>query len=353
MRELKHLDRKNDRILVTGAAGFIGFHLCKALLEQGFPVTGLDCINDYYAISLKQARMDLLSKYQNFVFIKEDMADAQKMEQLFRENVFHTVVNLAAQPGVRYSLINPAAYINSNLLGYYNILEQCRQTEVSHLVYASSSSVYGLNEKMPYEVSDNVDHPISLYAATKKSNELLAHSYSHLFKLPTTGLRFFTVYGPWGRPDMSPIIFAKAIYLGKPLQLFNYGDMRRDFTFIDDIIQGVLGVIDTIPKPNPKWDGNNPDPSSSPEGPFRVYNIGAGNPVHLRHFLQLMEEGLGKKAIVIEKPIQPGDVLATYAGVDALRNDTGYKPETSVEVGVGIFIDWFKEYFIDGNRPIP
>ena len=332
------------KILVTGAAGFIGFHLSQKLLAREDEVIGLDNLNNYYEVSLKEARLNLLKKEENFSFYKIDLAHQENIEKLFQDHQFDIVVNLAAQAGVRYSLENPHIYINSNMVGFTNILEGCRYGQVKHLVFASSSSVYGANTKIPFSVHDNVDHPISLYAATKKSNELMAHTYSHLYNLPTTGLRFFTVYGPWGRPDMALFSFTKAILEGKPINVFNYGKMKRDFTYIDDIIEGVIRVIDKIPQPNQNWSGNNPDPSSS-KAPYKIYNIGNNKPVELLYFIEVIESCLNKKAQKNMLPIQPGDVPITYANVDDLMNDVGFKPNTSIEVGIKNFVNWYRDYY--------
>lgn len=332
------------KVLVTGAAGFIGFHVSRQLLEQGHVVVGLDNLNDYYAVSLKEDRLKELAPFANFRFEKADLADRETIARLFAEEKFDRVVNLAAQAGVRYSLENPHAYVDSNLVGFVNILEGCRQNKVEHLVYASSSSVYGANETMPFSEQDNVDHPVSLYAATKKANELMAHTYSHLYGVPTTGLRFFTVYGPWGRPDMSPILFAKAILEGKPLKVFNYGQHRRDFTYIDDIVNGVLLSLNRIPEGNPEWSGLTPDPSSS-RAPWKVYNIGNSQPVELLHYIEVIEKALGKTTEKELLPLQPGDVEHTYADVTALQKDTGYQPRFSIEEGVDEFIRWYKGYY--------
>lgn len=332
------------KILVTGSAGFIGYHLSQRLLSRGDKVIGLDNINDYYDVSLKEARLELLKQQNNFSFYKLDLADQQRIEKLFQDHQFEIVVNLAAQAGVRYSLKNPHAYINSNIVGFTNILEGCRYSQVKHLVFASSSSVYGANTKIPFSVHDNVDHPISLYAASKKSNELMAHTYSHLYNLPTTGLRFFTVYGPWGRPDMALFLFTKAILSGQPINVFNYGKMRRDFTYIDDIIEGVTRVIDNLPQPNPDWSGENPDPGTS-KAPYKIYNIGNNNPVELLHFIEVIESCLGMKAKRNMLPMQPGDVPINYADVDDLMKDVGFKPNTPIEVGVQRFMDWYKNYY--------
>ncbi|MEI8187020.1 MAG: NAD-dependent epimerase [Chlorobiaceae bacterium] len=331
-------------ILVTGAAGFIGFHVCKQLLERGDRVTGVDNMNDYYEVSLKDARLSILMPYVGFRFIKADIADKSSMEELFLASSFDRVINLAAQAGVRYSLINPHAYINSNILGFLNILEGCRHHGVKHLVYASSSSVYGANETMPFSVHDNVDHPLSLYAASKKANELMAHTYSHLYNLPTTGLRFFTVYGPWGRPDMALFLFTDAIMNNKPIQVFNYGKHRRDFTFIDDITEGVIRTLDHIAELNPDWSGLNPDPGTS-RAPWRVYNIGNSRPVNLMNYIEALEHELGRTATKEFLPMQPGDVPDTYADVDQLMQDVQYKPETTVKEGIRRFVTWYRDYY--------
>ena len=332
------------KILVTGAAGFIGFHVARTLLADEHEVVGLDNLNDYYDVSLKQARLDGLTPYPNFRFVQQDLADRDAMAALFAEQGFDRVVHLAAQAGVRYSLENPMAYADSNLTGFLTILEGCRHNKVEHLVYASSSSVYGANETMPFSEGDNVDHPVSLYAATKKANELMAHTYSHIYGLPTTGLRFFTVYGPWGRPDMSPILFADAISQGKPLKVFNYGQHKRDFTYIDDIVDGVIRALNRIPEGNPDWSGLTPDPSSS-RAPWKVYNIGNSQPVELLRYIELMEAALGKTTEKELLPLQPGDVEHTYADVTALQRDTGYAPQTSIEEGLRRFVEWYRSYY--------
>jgi len=332
------------KILVTGSAGFIGFHLAKVLLDRGDEVVGLDNLNDYYDVSLKQARLEQIANHPNFRFVKIDLADREGMAQLFREEQFDRVVNLAAQAGVRYSLKNPHAYVDSNLVGFVNILEGCRHNGVQHLVYASSSSVYGANTTMPFSIHHNVDHPVSLYAASKKANELMAHTYAHLYRLPVTGLRFFTVYGPWGRPDMALFLFTKAILEGKSIDVFNYGKMRRDFTYIDDIVEGVVRTLDHTAQANPDWSGADPDPGTS-NAPYRLYNIGNNNPVELLHLIETLEKALGKTAEKNLLPIQPGDVPATYADVDDLTRDVGFKPSTSIEDGVGRFVEWYKGYF--------
>lgn len=335
-------------ILITGCAGFIGYHLCKRLLGQGDQVTGIDTLTDYYDVTLKQKRLEMLDQNGNFRFLRLDLADRAAMEGLFREVRFDVVVNLAAQAGVRYSLVNPYSYVDSNVSGFLNILEGCRHGGVKHLVFASSSSVYGANTSMPFSVHHNVDHPVSLYAATKKANELMAHTYSSLFKLPCTGLRFFTVYGPWGRPDMALFIFTKAILEGKPIPVFNFGKMQRDFTYIDDIIEGVVRVMARIPEPNPDWDGAVPDSATS-YAPYRLYNIGNNNPVELMRFIEVLESCLGKKAEKHLLPIQPGDVPATYADVADLVRDVGFQPATSIEEGIKRFVDWYLDYYGDSS----
>ncbi len=332
------------RILVTGAAGFIGYHLSRYLLARGDEVVGLDNLNDYYDVSLKHARLAQLKNDGNFRFVEMDLADREGMARLFAEGAFDKVVNLAAQAGVRYSLKNPHAYIDSNLVGFTNILEGCRHNGVKHLTYASSSSVYGANTRMPFSVHHNVDHPVSLYAATKKANELMAHTYAHLYGLPCTGLRFFTVYGPWGRPDMAMFLFTDAILNGRPIDVFNYGKMRRDFTYIDDIVEGVVRVSDNVASANAAWNSDAPDPGTS-AAPYRLYNIGNNNPVELMHLIETIEKKLGRTAEKNLLPIQPGDVPATYADVDALVQDVGFKPATSIEDGVGRFVDWYRDYF--------
>lgn len=332
------------KILVTGAAGFIGFHLAQRLLERGDQVVGLDNLNDYYDVSLKQARLGRLEGRSGFTFVRGDLADREAMARLFAEQGFDKVVNLAAQAGVRYSLVNPHAYIDSNISGFMNILEGCRHNGVRHLVYASSSSVYGANTRMPFSVHHNVDHPVSLYAATKKANELMAHTYASLYKLPCTGLRFFTVYGPWGRPDMALFLFTRAILEGKPIDVYNQGKMRRDFTYIDDIVEGVIRVTDLTPEPNPAWSGDQPDPGTS-YAPCRIYNIGNNSPVELLRFIEVLEEKLGRKAIRNLMPIQPGDVPATCADVDDLMRDAGFAPKTTIEEGISKFVEWYRGYY--------
>ena len=332
------------KFLVTGAAGFIGFHLCKRLLELGYTVVGIDNLNEYYSVSLKEDRLKILADMQGFSFLKIDLSDCAAMDALFAREQFSHVINMAAQAGVRYSLENPMAYVQSNIVGFTNVLEGCRRHNVSHLVYASSSSVYGLNTDMPFSVHANVDHPISLYAASKKSNELMAHTYSYLFGLPCTGLRFFTVYGPWGRPDMALFLFTKAIVEGKPIQVFNHGKMRRDFTYIDDIVEGVVRASQRIPQPDPAWSGIAPDPATS-VCPYRIYNIGNNNCIELSVYIEAIEKALGKKAEKIMLPMQPGDVPATYADVDDLMRDVGFTPNTSIDFGVQQFISWYKCYY--------
>jgi UDP-glucuronate 4-epimerase len=330
--------------MVTGAAGFIGSALSIRLLERGDEVVGIDNLNDYYDVNLKLARLERLKNYERFKFVKLEIADRAAVEALFAREKFQRVMHLAAQAGVRYSITNPHAYIDSNIVGFINILEGCRHNAVEHLAYASSSSVYGANTHMPFSIHDNVDHPVSLYAASKKANELMAHTYSHLYKLPTTGLRFFTVYGPWGRPDMSLFMFTRNILEGKPIDVFNYGNHRRDFTYIDDIVEGVIRVIDKPAQANTNWAGDNPDPGTS-RAPYRVYNIGNNNPVHLLKFIETLEKSLGKEAIKNLLPLQPGDVPDTYADVSDLVNDLGYRPGTELEEGIKNFVEWYKEFY--------
>ena len=332
------------RILVTGAAGFVGFHLSQRLLRQDVDVVGIDNLNDYYDVNLKLARLTQLEGQAGFTFRKLDLADREGMTALFSSISFDVVVNLGAQAGVRYSIKNPNAYIDSNLVGFGNVLEGCRHSNVKHLVYASSSSVYGANTKMPFSVHHNVDHPVSLYAATKKANELMAHTYSRLYNLPTTGLRFFTVYGPWGRPDMAYFSFTKAILEGKPIDVYNNGNMKRDFTYIDDIVEGLVRVIDCVPQPDTDWRSDAPDPGGS-YAPYRIYNIGNNSPVELLRFIEVMEECLGRKAIKNFMPIQAGDVPATFADVDDLIRDVGFRPGTSIEEGIKKFIEWYTGYY--------
>lgn len=347
------------RVLVTGTAGFIGFHLANKLIDQGFHVTGLDIINDYYDVDLKYGRLEqagisrdeiaynqLISsaKYDNYQFIQLKLEDRDALHELFANRTFDVVVNLAAQAGVRYSLTNPEAYVDCNITGFLNVLEACRHHPVKNLIYASSSSVYGLNKKMPFSVSSNVDHPVSLYAASKKSNELMAHAYSHLFGIPTIGLRFFTVYGPWGRPDMALFLFTKAIIEGKPIQVFNHGNMERDFTYVDDIVGGIEKMILQPPVPGEDWDPLSPDPSAS-SAPYKIHNIGNSSPVKLTDFIEAIEKALDKTAEKEMMPIQPGDVEKTWADVSSLKRDYGYNPGTPVETGIQKFVDWYREYY--------
>ncbi len=334
------------KVLVTGAAGFIGMHVALRLLERGDHVVGADSLSDYYDVRLKQDRLAMLSRSANFRFCKIDLADAAKTNELFTAEKFDRVIHLAAQAGVRYSLENPNAYIQSNLVAFANILESCRRYPVEHLVYASSSSVYGANKKMPFSVQDSVDHPVSLYAASKKANELMAHAYSHLYQLPTTGLRFFTVYGPWGRPDMAVFLFTRAILQGNPIDVFNDGKMQRDFTYIDDIVEGVTQIADRPPSPNPHW-SNGDDGRGSSAAPYKLYNIGNNRPVELLKLIEVLEACLGKKASKKMLPLQPGDVLATYADVDDLMHDTGFRPSTPIEDGIERFVRWYRCYYRD------
>lgn len=330
--------------LVTGVAGFIGFHVTKRLIARGDKVIGLDNLNDYYDVRLKEARLAQLKSVNGFQFVKLDLANRQGMIDLFEEYPIARVVHLAAQAGVRYSLVNPYAYTDSNIEGFMSILEGCRHRKVEHLVYASSSSVYGGNTHMPFSIHDNVDHPVSLYAATKKANELMAHCYAHLYRIPCTGLRFFTVYGPWGRPDMALFIFTKAILEGKPIEVFNNGKMQRDFTYIDDIVEGVVRTLDHKAQPNPAWSGERPDPGTS-SAPARIYNIGNHQPVELLRFIEVLEQALGKKAEKKLMPIQPGDVPATYADIDDLTRDVGFTPSTPIEVGISRFVEWYRDFY--------
>lgn len=332
------------RYLVTGAAGFIGSYVCGRLLTRGDEVVGLDNVNNYYDPSLKERRLERLAGRPGFSSIRMSVEDRLGIDGVFAEDKFDGVVHLAAQAGVRYSLTNPHAYIDSNIVGFVNILEGCRHSRVGHLVYASSSSVYGLNETLPFSVSDNVDHPASLYAATKKANELMAHTYSHLYRIPTTGLRFFTVYGPWGRPDMALFMFTKNILEGKPIDVFNGGKHARDFTYVDDIVEGVIRVLDTVPAPDPSWSSRNPNPASS-RAPYRIYNIGNNNPVELLRFIEIIEQEVGKKAIRNYLPLQPGDVEKTYADVTSLSEITGFKPGTQIEDGIASFVRWYRKYY--------
>jgi len=335
---------KFNNVLITGAAGFIGYHLSKRLLEDDFSVTGIDNLNSYYDVGLKKARLEKLEPFKNFSFLKKDISDKEAMEKIFGITEFDVVVNLAAQAGVRYSLTNPHAYVDANIVGFVNVLECCRHNTVKHLVFASSSSVYGANTKMPFSVHHNIDHPVSLYAASKKANELMAHTYSHLYGLACTGLRFFTVYGPWGRPDMALFLFTKAILEGKPINVFNHGNMLRDFTYIDDIIEGVVRVMERLPEPNPNWSSDHPDPGTSYVR-YKIYNIGNNQPVNLMEFISTIEKVLGKSAKKDFLDLQPGDVVATYADVDDLTHDVGFKPGTPIETGISRFVEWFKAYY--------
>jgi UDP-glucuronate 4-epimerase len=334
----------NNKILVTGAAGFIGYHLCRRLIERGDRVTGIDNLNDYYDVKLKIDRLRQIAREKNFTPARLDMADREAMKELFEKGAFDIVVNLAAQAGVRYSLKNPHAYVDSNLQGFLNVLEGCRHGGVKHLVFASSSSVYGANTTMPFSVHHNVDHPVSLYAATKKANELMAHTYASLYGLPCTGLRFFTVYGPWGRPDMAYFLFTKAIYEDRPIDVFNYGKMQRDFTYIDDVTEGVVRVLEKVPGPSPEWDRRHPDPATS-YAPYRIYNIGNNRPIELIRFIEVLEDRIGKKAEKNFLPMQPGDVPATYADIDELTRDAGFAPATLLEEGIGRFVEWYRTYY--------
>lgn len=336
--------RQHKKILVTGCAGFIGFHFTKRLLSDGCEVVGLDNLNNYYDVTLKEARLAQLEENSNFNFYRAALEDQEVIDEIFSRNSISIVVNLAAQAGVRYSLKNPRAYIDSNIVGFLNILEACRYHNVEHLIYASSSSVYGANTKMPFSVHDNVDHPVSLYAATKKANELMAHTYSHLYGLPTTGLRFFTVYGPWGRPDMALFIFTRTILAGKPIKVFNYGRMKRDFTYIDDIVEGVVRLLDQKPQPDPNWDPANPDPGSS-AAPYRLYNIGNNQPVELSRFIAALEAALGREAQKEYLPLQAGDVPETYADIQDLFAAVGFRPTTTIETGIAKFVAWYKEFY--------
>jgi UDP-glucuronate 4-epimerase len=334
------------KILVTGAAGFIGFFTAKQLLERGETVVALDNFNDYYEVSLKEARAALLAKYDNFTMVRADLADREAMDKLFKTERFDKVVHLAAQAGVRYSIENPHSYIQSNIVGTLHVLEGCRHNDVEHLVFASSSSVYGANTTMPFSIHQNVDHPLALYGATKKANELMAHTYSNLYDLPTTGLRFFTVYGPYGRPDMAPIKFTKSILEGKPIDVYNYGHHSRDFTYVDDIVEGVVQTMDHNAEPNEQWDAAKPDPGTS-SAPYRIYNIGNQKPVELMRFIELIEENVGKKAEMNLLPMQPGDVRDTWADTSDLTEDVGYESHTPIEVGVKNFVEWYLEFYKD------
>ncbi|MDL2275439.1 NAD-dependent epimerase [Desulfosarcina sp. OttesenSCG-928-G10] len=330
--------------LVTGAAGFIGFHLSKRLLDEGYQVVGVDNLNTYYDPEIKRRRLDMLKAYPRFSFFKVDLSNQAALEQVFNSTAIDVAVNLAAQAGVRYSLTHPHAYVESNLAGFVNVLECCRHTGVKHLVFASSSSVYGANTHMPFSVHQNVDHPVSLYAASKKANELMAHAYSHLFDLPCTGLRFFTVYGPWGRPDMALFLFAKAIFEDRPIDVFNHGNMKRDFTYIDDIVEGVVRVMKNLPEPNSDWSGDAPDPGTS-YARYRIYNIGNNQPVTLLEFIEAIENAIGKKAVKNFMGLQPGDVPATFADVADLIRDVGFKPSTPISEGIEKFVAWYREYY--------
>jgi UDP-glucuronate 4-epimerase len=332
------------KVLVTGAAGFIGFHLSRRLLAEGVEVVGLDCVNDYYDPRLKEARLAQLSGQPGFRFVRARLEDGERLRELFAVERFDVVVNLAAQAGVRYSLENPHAYVDSNLVGFVNILEGCRHHGVGHLVYASSSSVYGANTAMPFSVHQNVDHPLSLYAATKKANELMAHTYAGLFGLPVTGLRFFTVYGPWGRPDMALFLFTRAILAGEPIDVYNYGRMQRDFTYIDDIVEGIRRVMVRVPSPDPHWSGDAPDPGTS-RAPYALYNIGNNSPVELISFIETLEECLGRTAEKRLLPLQPGDVPATFADIDDLARDVGFRPSTTIRDGIAAFVAWYRSYY--------
>ncbi len=333
-----------NKILITGAAGFIGFHLSKRFCKEDWEVTGIDNLNNYYDVNLKKSRLSLLQEEKNFKFQLIDLQAREKISELFKLNSFDYIVNLAAQAGVRYSLTNPYAYIDSNISGFINILEGCRHFPVKHLVYASSSSVYGANTKIPFSVHHNVDHPLSLYAATKKANELMAHTYSNLYKIPTTGLRFFTVYGPWGRPDMAAFLFTKAILDNKRIDVYNNGNMRRDFTYVDDIVEGIYRITKKIPEPDPEWNGENPDTATS-FAPYKIFNIGNNQPVQLMEFIETLEEHLGRKAEKNFMSMQPGDVPATYADVDDLMKEVGFKPKTDIKEGVKKFVEWYRTYY--------
>ena len=340
------------KVLVTGAAGFIGFHTARRLLDRGDEVVGLDNLNDYYDPTLKEARLAILRGYPRFSFVKLDLVDRGGMDALFAKEKFQHVVHLAAQAGVRYSLVNPHAYVNSNVTGTLHVLEGCRHHKVAHLVFASTSSVYGANTNMPFSVHDPADHPLSFYAATKKANEMMAHTYAHLYDLPVTGLRFFTVYGPWGRPDMALFQFTRNILAGKPIDVFNYGNHKRDFTYVDDIAGGVVAALDRPAKPNPEWDSNAPDPATS-LAPYRLYNIGNNRAVELRRYISVLEDCLGRKAEMNLLPLQTGDVPDTWADAEDLVRDVGYRPDTPVEVGVKRFVEWYLEYYKDGGPAEP
>jgi UDP-glucuronate 4-epimerase len=335
---------KYKKVLITGAAGFIGFHLARRLIANGVHITGLDNLNTYYDVNLKKDRLKILQAEENFSFTDTDLADLDGLRGVFDGKGYEVVVNLAAQAGVRYSIENPHAYVEANLVGFVNLLECCRHNLTPHLVFASSSSVYGANTYMPFSVHHNVDHPVSLYAASKKANELLAHTYSHLYELPCTGLRFFTVYGPWGRPDMALFLFTKAIFENKPIQVFNHGRMKRDFTYIDDIVEGVVRVMGKLPEPNLNWDGYQPDPGTS-AAPYKIYNIGNNKPVELNDFIGAIEAAIGRSAKKEMRDMQPGDVPATFADIDDLARDVGFRPDTPIETGIQRFVEWYKEYY--------
>lgn len=342
---VKHLHGlPKNPILLTGCAGFIGFHVAKRLLAEGCTVVGVDNLNDYYDVNLKKARLEQLKKFESFSFVLASLEDREAMEKVFCSYQPSIVINLAAQAGVRYSLTNPYAYIDSNIVGFINILEGCRRHGVEHLIYASSSSVYGANAKMPFSVHDSVDHPVSLYAATKRANELMAHTYSHLYRLPTTGLRFFTVYGPWGRPDMALFVFTRAILAGKPIKVFNYGRMKRDFTYIDDAVEGLVRLLDHKPQPDSNWDPADPDPASS-AAPYSLYNIGNNQPVELNRFIAALEAALGREAQKEYLPLQAGDVPETYADIEDLFAAVGFRPTTTIEEGIAKFVAWYKEFY--------
>ena len=344
VRKVGNKNSANEVILVTGCAGFIGFHLANRLLSDNYWVVGLDNLNDYYDPALKEARLKLLHKHNRFTFIRASLEDRDAVNKVFTDYPITKVINLAAQAGIRYSLKKPYTYIESNIVGFMNILEACRHNEIEHLIYASSSSVYGANKTKPFSVHHNVDHPISLYAATKKANELMAHTYSYLYGLPTTGLRFFTVYGPWGRPDMALFKFTKAILEGKPIEVYDYGKMKRDFTYIDDVIEGIVRLLNRIPQPDPNWDGKQPDPGTS-SAPYRIYNIGNNKPEDLLNFISVLERELGKEAQKVFLPLQAGDVPETFADIDDLIRDVGFKPKITIEEGIKRFVEWYKGYY--------
>jgi UDP-glucuronate 4-epimerase len=336
--------QKGQKVMVTGCAGFIGFHIANRLLNDDYSVVGIDNLNDYYDVNLKKARLEQLKKFTEFAFVQASLENRKEIEKMFSLFKPTVVINFAAQAGVHYSLTNPYAYIDSNIVGFMNVLEAFRHYGGEHLIFASSSSVYGANTKMPFSVHDNVDHPLSLYAATKKSNELMAHTYSYLYGIPVTGLRFFTVYGPWGRPDMALFLFTKAILAGEPIKVFNYGKMKRDFTYIDDVVEGVIRLINKKPEPNLAWSGDNPDPGTS-LAPYKIYNIGNNKPVELMQFIAVLEEKLGREAKKEFLPLQIGDVPETYANVDDLMREVGFRPSTSIEVGIERFVAWYREYY--------